>query len=649
MRYFSFRFSSTPFFSSTLWLGGATVVLASAPICAQTRAQKYTPIHLRIGGKEAFFKNAPVTDGNTVYVPLEILHKLGLHGKIKPGGDLLTLSPPTRAETVELELVTITGKKMIPLDTFARALDATVQTDAPSNSSNSSNLSTDETSTRPKSQSSPATIAPRRSKTVRTYSLLAKVLEASYAEGSFRVTTSFPVPYRVRNVTETNPQRGFVDCLGATVDSSVKVGFMAVNDGSALRIRTGQNSPEVARIVLEVADGYGLKPAESVANSSVQISSGLTSGNDLAKDHSLKPSTQVADNSTIKRGNSPDRKGIARRAMPISINALKLETESDQRIKLSVATGGKVTPHLHYTNGGNQLIVDLPNTYLKLDNPDSANLSLAHPLLQGVRAEQIEMGSAGSSAMSARLTLDLNRVVGFGVSADSRSFTLDLRLPKNAGGTLAGKLIVIDPGHGGSSTGALGGNSMEKNITLAISLKLRAVLESYGARVVMTRDNDTDVDLYARPRMANELRADLFVSIHNDSFTSNVRGTTTYYHKGDQNAHALALAVQREIMAVSGIPSKGALSDGVLYQNGLAVLRDSRMPAILVEVAYISNFTDRSHLLDPNFQSRIAAAITRGVRAYVEGNPNTMQNGDSARNSVTPAEEAAPMETLEKE
>jgi N-acetylmuramoyl-L-alanine amidase len=190
----------------------------------------------------------------------------------------------------------------------------------------------------------------------------------------------------------------------------------------------------------------------------------------------------------------------------------------------------------------------------------------------------------------------------------------------------------VDAGHGGSSSGATFGGVQEKNITLAISLKLRACLEACGAKVVMTRDRDVTVPLYDRPNLANAINADLFVSVHNDDTerTNSASGTSTYYHKGDASSHALAVCVQQAVMAVSGLPSRGALSDGILYSSGLAVLRCSSMPAVLVEVAYINNQRDRRKLVDDDFQQHVAQAICDGLRHYVEGSPETVRHTPSS-------------------
>ena len=344
------------------------------------------------------------------------------------------------------------------------------------------------------------------------------------------------------------------------------------------------------------------------------------------------------------RGKSPSRSGSPKRSVPVEIRALTLTPDGDQHVHLDIVTSDTAGTYIHYLPGG-QLAVDIPNAVLHLGDVASADQTVSHPLLNGVHAELLQ-----DTPPLTRIVCDTPRIVGFTVNTQSSSkITVDLRLPRSATGVLADKVIVIDAGHGGSSTGATGGGYMEKNITLEISLRLRDILEACGAKVVMTRDKDVDVNLYDRPNLANDIHADLFVSIHNDSFTSDSRGTSTYYHMSDPSSRALANIVQQAIVAVSGIPSKGALSDGILYNSGLAVLRASKMPAILVEVAYISNTQDRKRLVDGEFQQRVAQAVCDGLRAYVEGgysrrggrrmgmdNDDAPASGDENTNRVKP-------------
>jgi len=305
---------------------------------------------------------------------------------------------------------------------------------------------------------------------------------------------------------------------------------------------------------------------------------------------------------------------------PISITGISLALEDDSRVRIEVSTTAKAAVYVHYQDGTRKLAMDIPNAFLKLTNPDDAEQPRTHPLLTALHATL-----AQDAPPMTRIALDTTRVVGFSVSAEANKLTLELRLPRSATGVLADKTIVVDAGHGGTSTGALGhgpnGITYEKNCTLAISLKLRDLLEAAGVRVVMARDKDVDVDLYDRPKLANNINADLFVSIHNDSngVPNSTSGTTTYYHMNDPSSRALAACIQEQVVAVSGLPSHGARSDGTLYAHGLAVLRMTTMPAVLCEVAFINNSRDRACLTDPDFQQRVAQAIFNGLKNYVEG------------------------------
>ncbi|TAM92187.1 AMIN domain-containing protein [bacterium] len=185
------------------------------------------------------------------------------------------------------------------------------------------------------------------------------------------------------------------------------------------------------------------------------------------------------------------------------------------------------------------------------------------------------------------------------------------------------KLIVLDPGHGGSDPGAQNpaAGLIEKNLTLEIAKHLRTILEGEGWQVVMTRDSDKDVgyafdsdkvELQSRADVANTRGARMFVSIHINSFTSSVlNGTTTYYYKPQDLA--LANSVDR---ALSGLPTK---DDGIRKAN-FYVLHHTTMPSILVEVAFLSNPDDARLLQSPAFIQEAAQDIGKGIDSYAGSN-----------------------------
>lgn len=186
------------------------------------------------------------------------------------------------------------------------------------------------------------------------------------------------------------------------------------------------------------------------------------------------------------------------------------------------------------------------------------------------------------------------------------------------------RLIVIDPGHGGSDTGAMHNGLVEKVLTLDISQRLRAILVSRGWTVKMTRERDVDVvapdddartELQGRCDIANNAGARLFISVHINSFTSpDLNGTTTYYYKPD--SVQFANAIQHDLMSVLGTKD-----DGVRRDN-LYVVRHTTMPAVLVETAFLSNPQDAAKLRNPAFLQNVAQGIADGVRDYA-GSPNS--------------------------
>lgn len=194
----------------------------------------------------------------------------------------------------------------------------------------------------------------------------------------------------------------------------------------------------------------------------------------------------------------------------------------------------------------------------------------------------------------------------------------------DAKSVLKGKIICIDPGHGGTDVGAIGHISgkdvYEKNITLSIALPLRDMLTSAGAKVVMTRDTDKDVygpwadadpELQARCDIANEAHADAFVSIHIDSFSnSSVDGTTAYYNAKSSKDLLLAQMMHQATMNSLSIPDRGVKS------NDFYVNVYTTMPSVLMEMGFITN-DHRVKMLTSSWGPRgIAQSLFNGLVNY---------------------------------
>ncbi len=189
---------------------------------------------------------------------------------------------------------------------------------------------------------------------------------------------------------------------------------------------------------------------------------------------------------------------------------------------------------------------------------------------------------------------------------------------------LDGKKIAIDPGHGGEDSGAIGPTGiMEKTVTLRVSQEVKRLLEDAGANVIMTRETDTEVspkhkmatdidELQARCDVANKANADIFVSIHMDSFTSgDANGTTGYYYaKGTKKSAALAKYIQADLVKKIGTESRGVKT------CNFYVVRKTNMPATLIEVAFISNQKEEKLLNSSKGVKNAAAGIVAGIADF---------------------------------
>ena len=218
--------------------------------------------------------------------------------------------------------------------------------------------------------------------------------------------------------------------------------------------------------------------------------------------------------------------------------------------------------------------------------------------------------------------------------------------------------VVIDPGHGGDKEGAVSADgAREKDVTLQIARRLAARLKHQGARVILTRTSDSPVPLAQRAALANAERADVFVSIHLNSMPaparSRARGVETYFLSADaSDASATAVAARENADRLAGEPEmdpsdavagilssledtanlsessrlayevherivrSAAAEDRGVKQAPFYVLAGARMPAVLVEVGFLSHPDEAARLRTPRHQERIAQGIAEGISAW---------------------------------
>ncbi|BAF58543.1 N-acetylmuramoyl-L-alanine amidase [Pelotomaculum thermopropionicum SI] len=200
---------------------------------------------------------------------------------------------------------------------------------------------------------------------------------------------------------------------------------------------------------------------------------------------------------------------------------------------------------------------------------------------------------------------------------------------------LAGRVIVVDPGHGGYDPGVVGkSGALEKDIALSVGRRLAANLGQAGAMVLMTREADTDLsdpgtvgltakkreDLSRRVALANDNKADLYLSIHVNSFTSpRRRGAQTFVQPGSAESKKAARFIQEELARV--LEGTGRRINEVDFY----VTRNATMPAVIVEIGFITNEEEEKLLQDPAYQSKAAWAVFAGTVKYFAGKESSPQ------------------------
>lgn len=200
------------------------------------------------------------------------------------------------------------------------------------------------------------------------------------------------------------------------------------------------------------------------------------------------------------------------------------------------------------------------------------------------------------------------------------------RSQSSAAPGIGGKRIVLDPGHGGSDTGAIGPTGVtEKSIALRIAKRLKALLEAEGAEVILTRTEDTEVspkkakatdveELQARCDIANQNSADIFLSIHLDAFSGpEAHGTTGYYYEmGSADSTRLADCVKRGVLRRLGTLDRGT------KPCAFYVCRHTDMPAMLLETAFVSNPREEQMMNSEEGVENAAQGIAAGIAEYFQ-------------------------------
>ncbi len=309
---------------------------------------------------------------------------------------------------------------------------------------------------------------------------------------------------------------------------------------------------------------------------------------------------------------------------------------------------------------GDELIAveGLASTFVDLDGVDLGGVAERDVQSQGI----VTRVRAQTTSTGARVSLDISGRAWRRAFSMRDPYRIVVDVAHHPPGVPAGRSpravarLVLDPGHGGKDTGAVGPSGVkEKDITLDVAHRVAPVLATQGIRVMLTREDDRFVSLEERTALANGFDADLFVSIHcNASETKTRRGIETYVldtnrdertarvaarenatsqaasaelaailgdlRLADQSHRSTRLAGLLERAATSAIGARyGDAVDGGVHTAGFYVLVGADMPSVLFETSYISNATDEQRLDSDEYRQILADAIANAVQAYRQG------------------------------
>jgi N-acetylmuramoyl-L-alanine amidase len=456
-------------------------------------------------------------------------------------------------------------------------------------------------------------------------------IRAAASGDATRVTIDLEDSVQYASGRIANPDRIFFDLHAARLTTELARGNIRVEGGLLTAVRVSQNHNGVVRVVLDV---NGVKDyTASLTNNPPQLLIDLYGNSPLAAP------VRTAKVTRTQPAEAEDSSESAAKSSPedTSSAAEHLATNSKSAISSTISGGGTSSGATSGSVAGNNSSAAARNSLSSVKNVRASSVKAAAP---NGKPDLIRPASAPQPTRDGQSTL---------------TRTLGLKIGR----------IVIDAGHGGHDTGTIGPTGlMEKDLCLDVALRLGKIIEQKlpGADVVYTRSDDTFVPLEERTNIANQAKADLFISIHaNSSRDHAARGIETYYLNLKGSAEAMEVAARENASSQEGVhdlqnlvmkiaktekidESKELAED---IQDSLAkriqrtskpvknrgvrkapfvVLIGADMPSILTEISFLSNPADEQMLKKPEQRQKVAEGLYQGVVSYLESMNSVTMN-----------------------
>lgn len=424
----------------------------------------------------------------------------------------------------------------------------------------------------------------------------------------------------------TNPNRLIIDLPGTTLGRPT---MNQLVDGAIREVRVGQYNAQMTRIVVELAPGYTIDPKQvlfqgiSPTQWSVQIPTPeriTTTPRTTSQPVVVIPPPRTSNPANNQAETPTPTSRLA------TIQAVELVNEGTQ---LAIRADQRVRATSRWDAKANTYQILIPNAQLadQIRGPQLDTRSLLSQVL--VRQQDPRMVVILVKPSTGGQIGELNQLTDQLLSLQLRPSrpilppTTSIPVPPPVRTTPPDSIqrvpnsrivVMIDPGHGGKDPGAIGiGGLREKDVILPISQQVAALLDQQGVQAVMTRSDDRFISLEGRVQMARQARATLFVSIHANAISlrrPDVNGVETYYFSSQHLAEAIHSSMLQSLN----------VRDRRVRRSRFYVLRNNSIPAVLVEVGYVTGAEDAPRLASPAFQRQMAEAIARGILLYIRQN-----------------------------
>jgi N-acetylmuramoyl-L-alanine amidase len=455
----------------------------------------------------------------------------------------------------------------------------------------------------------------------------ARLKGVDFKDGVVRIQLTDATTWRTTSWRSAN--RFIVD-ISAT-DAGTRVSTLPVDASRIKAVRWTQFKPDTARVVLDLTDRFApvvlsspptdlieirvASPARPAATVKVVAPASAErptpSPDDSEKPVNPGPPPPVPDPATDDAATPAPGPGLSDQIEDIVVE--RGDDNRPQRIVVKTGRATAVTPEWRETH----LVLNLPDLEPGTERIAPVNDELC-----------LRAYSARESGHAA-LVIDFTRRVEYtiGPTDDGNGFVVNLDLqapepiveaPPNLK-ALAGKVVVLDAGHGGRDTGTRGPYVIEKEVALDVVLRLQRVLTSNGAHVILTRHDDTLIPLQRRPAIAMEAHADAFVSIHCNYAPSNYRGVEIWHRRDTAESRRLAVALYQTYKAATGFYGRGVKPESRAPMGGLAVLKHNTVPCALVELGFVNNPVEGKALAQPEWRRKAVEALAGGIARFLEG------------------------------